>query len=150
MDSANVVIVGGSAAGIEAARTAQKIYPGKRIVVVRKEKRALVPCGIPYIMGTLESIEKDVMPDSLLGSAELVRGEVVAVDRQTKAVRLDGGKSIRYDKLVLATGSYPFVPPIPGGEGEHRLTYRTIDDLVRELPGGQGHGSTANAELEAL
>ena len=35
-----------------------------------------------------------------------------------------------YDKLVLATGSYPFVPPIPGNDQEHCLVYRTIDDLI--------------------
>ncbi len=34
-----------------------------------------------------------------------------------------------YDKLILATGSYPFVPPIPGAEGNSRLVYRTLDDL---------------------
>ncbi|NIT62361.1 MAG: FAD-dependent oxidoreductase, partial [Gammaproteobacteria bacterium] len=34
-----------------------------------------------------------------------------------------------YDKLVLATGSYPFVPPIPGSDQQGCLVYRTIDDL---------------------
>ena len=133
MDSANVVIIGGSAAGTEAARTAQKIYPDKRIVVVRKEKRALVPCGIPYIMGTLESIEKNVMPDTLLGSAELVRGEVAAVDRQAKTVRLVDGESIRYDKLVLATGSRPLVPSIPGVELENVFTVRKEMSYLEKL-----------------
>ena len=34
-----------------------------------------------------------------------------------------------YDKLILATGSYPFVPPIPGKDQDHCLVYRTIEDL---------------------
>ena len=54
---------------------------------------------------------------------------VTVIQRDLKRVATEGGRYFDYDKLVLATGSYPFVPPIPGGEGEHRLTYRTIDDL---------------------
>jgi nitrite reductase (NADH) large subunit len=40
-----------------------------------------------------------------------------------------GGRVFDYDKLVLATGSYPFVPSVPGADHERCLTYRTIDDL---------------------
>jgi nitrite reductase (NADH) large subunit len=57
-------------------------------------------------------------------------GDFVAkIDREQKKVVTEGGREFAYDKLVLATGSYPFVPPIPGGDQEHCLTYRTIDDL---------------------
>ncbi len=54
---------------------------------------------------------------------------VVKIDRETKSVITESGRSFAYDKLVLATGSYPFVPPIPGKELKGCLTYRTIDDL---------------------
>ena len=54
---------------------------------------------------------------------------VAAIEREHKQVITEGGRRFDYDKLVLATGSYPFVPPIPGSDGEHRLTYRNIDDL---------------------
>jgi len=77
MRKADVVIVGGSAAGIEAVITAQKQYPSKKVIVIRKEEKALVPCGIPYIMGTLGSADKDVMPVALLGDAELIVDEVI-------------------------------------------------------------------------
>jgi len=49
--------------------------------------------------------------------------------REEKAVITESGRKFPYDKLVLATGSYPFVPPIPGGVRDNCLTYRTIDDL---------------------
>ena len=49
--------------------------------------------------------------------------------REEKAVVTEAGRKFFYDKLVLATGSYPFVPPIPGSGHERCLTYRTIDDL---------------------
>lgn len=54
---------------------------------------------------------------------------VISIDRQAKSVTTEGGGIFNYDKLVLATGSYPFVPPIKGGDREQCLTYRTIDDL---------------------
>ncbi len=55
--------------------------------------------------------------------------EVLAIDREQKQVVTRGGRRFDYDKLVLATGSYPFVPPIPGNEHKRCLVYRTIDDL---------------------
>lgn len=57
-------------------------------------------------------------------------GDFVArIDRENKTVVTEGGRVFSYDKLVLATGSYPFVPPIPGHDQEGCLVYRTIDDL---------------------
>ena len=50
--------------------------------------------------------------------------------RDEKKALTEDGQVFPYDKLVLATGSYPFVPPIPGNEQEHCLVYRTIDDLI--------------------
>ena len=50
--------------------------------------------------------------------------------RDEKKALTDDGQVFPYDKLVLATGSYPFVPPIPGNDQEHCLVYRTIDDLI--------------------
>ena len=54
---------------------------------------------------------------------------VVNIERVAKRVVTGSGRVFEYDKLVLATGSYPFVPPVPGAEHERCLTYRTIDDL---------------------
>ncbi len=55
--------------------------------------------------------------------------KVTNIDKVAKVVTTESGDSFAYDKLILATGSYPFVPPIPGGDVEHSLVYRTIDDL---------------------
>lgn len=52
------------------------------------------------------------------------------IDRDKKIVTSDNGRSISYDKIVLATGSFPFVPPIPGHERKNCFVYRTIDDLI--------------------
>ncbi|MCD2450941.1 nitrite reductase large subunit NirB [Methylicorpusculum oleiharenae] len=51
------------------------------------------------------------------------------IDRAAKTVISERGVVIAYDTLVLATGSYPFVPPVPGHDRPHCLVYRTIEDL---------------------
>jgi nitrite reductase (NADH) large subunit len=55
--------------------------------------------------------------------------KAVSVDRVNKTVTSALGLTISYDKLVLATGSYPFVPPVPGHDRPGCLVYRTIEDL---------------------
>ncbi|HYM36022.1 MAG TPA: FAD-dependent oxidoreductase, partial [Steroidobacteraceae bacterium] len=55
--------------------------------------------------------------------------KAVNIDRATKRVRTSIGQELQYDKLVLATGSYPFVPSIPGSDREGCFVYRTIEDL---------------------
>ncbi len=63
-------------------------------------------------------------------SATVHIGErVTRIDREAKSVRTDQGRRVSYDKLVLATGSYPFVPPIEGRDLPHCHVYRTIEDL---------------------
>jgi len=59
----------------------------------------------------------------------VLNDKVVDLDFDNKNVITASGRVESYDKLVLATGSYPFVPPIPGNDQEHCHVYRTIDDL---------------------
>ncbi|MEM9215525.1 MAG: nitrite reductase large subunit NirB [Cyanobacteria bacterium P01_F01_bin.150] len=51
------------------------------------------------------------------------------IDRENQIVRSDNGVEVHYDRLVMATGSYPFVPPIKGNDANGTFVYRTIDDL---------------------
>ncbi len=55
--------------------------------------------------------------------------KVVKIDRKKKTVTSEKGVELAYDKLVLATGSVPFVPPVPGIEKKGVFVYRTIEDL---------------------
>ena len=59
----------------------------------------------------------------------VLNDKVVDLDFDNRNVITASGRVESYDKLVLATGSYPFVPPIPGNDQEHCHVYRTIDDL---------------------
>ncbi len=53
----------------------------------------------------------------------------VSIDRVAKVVKTAGGAELAYDVLVLATGSFPFVPPVPGHDRTGCFVYRTIEDL---------------------
>ncbi len=130
---ADLVIVGGSAAGIQAAITARRLHNVGKITVIRKEQKVLVPCGIPYIFGTLGSAEKNLIPDALLGDAELIVDEATSLDKASQIVRTAGGRSIGYDKLVLATGSRPLVPPIPGKDIGNVFTIRKDIEYLQGL-----------------
>ena len=62
MKKTDVLIIGGSAAGMVAAVTGKAHWPDKEFILVKKQKDMMVPCGIPYIFGTLENIDKNLMP----------------------------------------------------------------------------------------
>jgi len=63
---------------------------------------------------------------------------VVAVDTEARLVTSASGLVTPYDALVLATGSVPFVPSVPGATGPGRYVYRTIDDLEAIKTGSAG------------
>ena len=118
MKKADAVVIGGSAAGAVAGISCRRRYGDKSVIIVRKEEQVLVPCGIPYIFGTIGSPERNLIADTLLlnNGIELVKGEAVEIDRKNKAFSLSNGDTVGYDKLVLATGSSPLALPIPGIE----------------------------------
>lgn len=116
MKKADVIVVGGSAAGLTAAITSRRHHPDKKVLLIRKEDRVLIPCGIPYIFGTLGSADMNLIPDAVLDMSgiDLLIGEVTDINHQERFVTLLSGEKIGYDRLVLATGSIPMVPPITG------------------------------------
>ena len=116
MKKADIVVIGGSAAGLTAAINSRLHYPEKNIMIVRKEKQVLIPCGIPYIFGTLGSCDKNLIPDTLLekNMVDLLVDEVTEIHREKKTVTTAGGQEVGYDRLVIATGSEPVEPRIPG------------------------------------
>jgi nitrite reductase (NADH) large subunit len=57
--------------------------------------------------------------------------QAIAIHREKQTISSANGLEISYDKLVLATGSYPFVPPIKGNDAPSTFVYRTIEDLEK-------------------
>jgi NADH oxidase (H2O2-forming) len=115
MKKYDAIIIGGSAAGIPAAVTVRRYYPGKSILIIRKGKSTPIPCGIPYIFGTVNSVDKNLIPDQVLENNKIdhVIAEIKEVDPKAKTLTANGDV-YEYDKLVLATGSEPVIPPIEG------------------------------------
>ncbi|MFF1684889.1 nitrite reductase large subunit NirB [Streptomyces sp. NPDC058254] len=64
------------------------------------------------------------------------------VDRATRTVTARSGLQVTYDALVLATGSYPFVPPVPGKDATGCFVYRTIEDLLAIEEYAKEHATT--------
>lgn len=113
MKSTDVLIIGGSAAGMVAALTGKSAWPDKKFMMVKMQKEMMVPCGIPYIFGTLESSDQNIMPvDAMMAKAgiESLVDKVVSIDKQEKSVMLASGGKIFWDKLLIATGSTPVKP----------------------------------------
>ena len=65
-----------------------------------------------------------------------LNARAVSIDRVAKTVTASTGEVLAYDKLVFATGSTPFVPPLPGKERDGCFVYRTIEDLEAMLAWG--------------
>ena len=136
---ADVVVVGGSAAGLAAALTARRHYRDKSILVIRREEKVLIPCGIPYIFGTVGSPQNNLIPDAVLekNRIELLVDAVAGIDRSAKTVSTEGGEKINYQRLVLATGSVPVELRIPGGELEGIFTVEKsvahLEKMLQEI-----------------
>ncbi len=137
---ADVVVIGGSAAGIVAAVTGKSNYPDKDFILIREEDKVVVPCGIPYIFGSLGNSEKDKVSDNVITNAgiELKIGRVTEIDQKNKSCRVDDGTEINFEKLVLATGSVPRIPGwLKGTDLENVFSIpkskKYLDDMIKKL-----------------
>ncbi len=117
----DILIIGGGPAGLVAAITAKKTYPTKKITLIRKEEKAVIPCGIPYIFQRLDSVDKDIMGNQPLIDNEinLVIDKVTEINATKKEVLLDQHEKYTYDKLILALGSSSSSINLPGIEKEN-------------------------------
>ncbi|MGM0509455.1 MAG: pyridine nucleotide-disulfide oxidoreductase, partial [Fusobacteriota bacterium] len=93
MKKYDVIVIGGSAAGLVSAMTGKAKHPEKDFLLIRKEKDALVPCGIPYIFGTLDGTEKDVIPKGGIkkSGVDFLQDEVIKVDKKEKTIKVAKG-----------------------------------------------------------
>jgi len=108
----DIIVIGGSAAGIVAATTAKNNYPNKSVLLIRKEEKVMIPCGIPYIFGTLNSSDENAMPDQGLLNLgiEIKITTVVDILVDEHQIKTIDDTIINYEKLIIATGSVPYVP----------------------------------------
>lgn len=138
-----IVIVGGVAGGASAATRARRMNEHAEIILLEKDEHvSFANCGLPYYLGgEIEDRQKLLVatPEFLARRFRIdvrTRHEVQAIDRLDKAVTVQdhaagGTYRLKYDKLILAPGAAPVVPPLPGGDAANVFTLRNMADTDR-------------------
>ncbi|MCB2041134.1 MAG: NAD(P)/FAD-dependent oxidoreductase, partial [Rhodoferax sp.] len=113
------VILGAGPAGVIAAETLRKHAPGDTITMVGDEKEPPYSrMAIPYLLIGNVGEHGTYLRKSLTHfddlKVDMVHGQAVGVDAKARTVTLDNGKVLNFDRLLIATGSRPASPPIPG------------------------------------
>jgi len=111
-----ILIVGAGPAGMVSAITARRYYPNKNILLIKNVANGCIPCGIPYMFSSLKNPEDNILGmDSLIkNKIEVVIDAVIKINREEKAIETKNGDEYVYEKLILAIGSSPVIPNIPG------------------------------------
>jgi nitrite reductase (NADH) large subunit len=133
-----VVIVGSGIAGIAAAESLRAASPSAEITVVSKESE------LPYYRLNLTrylagEIGEEALPIHAAAWYDeqqvrlMRRTEVSAIHLAEHTIELQDGTKLPFDKLLLASGAHPFVPPIPGAQREGVTSLRTLEDARQIL-----------------
>ena len=109
----DVLVLGGGPGGIKVANIAKRKNPDKSVLIMNSHKENVIPCALPYAFGSeIGSVEKITMPcggSSDNYGVETIIDTAYKLDRKNKIVYAENHE-IKYDKLVFATGSIPFIP----------------------------------------
>ena len=128
--------MGFESAGLTAASTARMVDRKAKITVIERRPYAIShPCGIPFaIGGEVADIQKLIEPAPRLPNVEVrTATEATAIDTKKQTIEISDLKvgkreELKYDALVLATGSYAFKPPIPGIDLKNVYVVKTVED----------------------
>lgn len=128
----DILVIGGGPAGIVSAVTARRYYPDKQILMIKSVDRGVIPCGIPYMLASLTSPDENALSTTTLerNNIEVRVDEAVKIERDKKFVLTKNSDKYFYEKLILAIGSKPIIPSIPGinKEGIYPI-YKDMDYL---------------------
>jgi nitrite reductase (NADH) large subunit len=135
-----VVVIGHGMVGHKFVETLSNAAPGAQVTVLCEEPRpAYDRVHLSEFFAGKSAQDLSLVAPGFFEREGLnlkLNAKAVAIDRAAKTVTLLGGEVLGYDKLVLATGSSPFVPPVPGRERKDCFVYRTIEDLEAMLECG--------------
>ena len=131
-----VVIVGAGVAGVTAAEELRRTLDDTELTLIGDEPYPFYNrMAITRLVSESVSIESLYLNPRDWAESRRVdyrRGvRATAIDRADRTVSLDDGQEIPYDRVVLATGARPFIPPIDGRDAEGCCVLRTIDDAVQ-------------------
>ncbi|HEY5485985.1 MAG TPA: FAD-dependent oxidoreductase [Candidatus Cryosericum sp.] len=123
------VIIGASVAGITAAARIKELSPEQEVIVLSGE--GVAPYGkmsLPYILSGMTWFENCMLP-SVDGVDVRLNKQVDGVDTVSKTVHTTDGEQYEYDRLLIATGTSPFIPDIPGSKLPSVVGVRNIGDI---------------------
>ncbi len=130
-----VVIIGGGAGGASCAARLRRLNEQAEIVILEKTNEiSIANCGLPYYCGNVIADRDELMVSSPalfeknFNIKVCLNSEVVKIDPESKSVTTLNGEEIAFDKLVIATGSKPFVPPLDGLDNMPHFTIRHLAD----------------------
>ncbi len=140
-NSKNILIIGGVAAGATAAARMRRLDETANITILEKGPYiSFANCGLPYFISRDIQRRSNLLLQTPEGFYSRYRinvktnTEAVEIQREKKTVKAltkNGEEYFQYDKLILAQGSAPVVPPIPGVEKDIVFKLWTIPDMDR-------------------
>lgn len=130
------VVVGASAAGINAAKTLREINKDIEIILVSKDEYVYSRCILHHFLDGRRDIEDlNFSPGEFFKKYDIkwMKGvEVTGIDTKEKKLKLDNGEDLPYEKVVLATGASSFLPPIENlRTANNVIGLRNLDDAIR-------------------
>ena len=130
------VVVGASAAGINAAKTLREINKDIEIILVSKDEHVYSRCILHHFLDGRRNIDDlDFSPAEFFEKYDVkwIKGvEVTAIDTKEKKLKLDNGENLYYEKVLLATGASSFLPPIENlRTANNVIGLRNLDDAIR-------------------
>lgn len=130
------VVVGASAAGINAAKTLREINKDIEIILISKDEYVYSRCILHHFLDGRRDIEDlDFSPGEFFKKYDIkwMKGvEVTGIDTKEKKLKLDNGEDLPYEKVVLATGASSFLPPIENlRTANNVIGLRNLDDAIR-------------------
>lgn len=130
-----VIIVGGGAAGASCAARLRRLDENIQITILeRTNEISIANCGLPYYCSDVISdrdkmtVAKPEVFKNLLNVDVKFYSEVTSINRERKTVTINNDYEKEYDKLVLALGANPVIPPLPGVDDTRIFTVRTLND----------------------
>ena len=129
------VVVGVSAAGINAAKTLREIDKNIEIILVSKDEYVYSRCILHHFLdGRRDMKSLDFTPENFFKTYKIkwVKGvEVIGIDTNEKKLKLSNNEELSYDKVILATGSSSFLPPIENLRSANNVIgLRNLDDAI--------------------